>query len=123
MMKAEVPFLLFFLLLLHSNLHSQTKEKGLLLEAGATYNISNFEWSIAGNLEGEAPNILSELKFDKITSFGYYLKGNYTPVTYLKFFAFFQQNKVVNGSGSDIDYKDDNRTNPTFEQEFISNKD
>lgn len=117
-----VIFPICFLLLLYGNLYSQTKEKGLSLEAGTTYNTNNFNWSIAGNLEGSFPNILSELKFNKITSLGYYLKSNYTPLAYLKFFSFFQQNKVINGNGSDIDYKDDNRTNPTFENNFISNK-
>lgn len=29
---------------------------------------------------------------------------------------------MINGYGSDIDYKDDNRTNPTFEKNFRSNK-
>jgi hypothetical protein len=120
-MNTKIVFLLpFFFLSL--NFHAQTQKKELTLETGTIFNISNFDWSIAGNLEGNSPNILSELKFNNIASLGCYFKGNYTPVTYLKFSIFFQQNKVINGNGSDIDYKEDNRTNPTFEKKFRSNK-
>lgn len=114
--KIILLLLLFFQSL---NFYAQ---KELTLETGTIFNVSNLDWSIAGNLEGSSPNILSELKFNKITSLGYYFKGDYVPVAYLKFSAFFQQNKVIKGNGSDIDYKDDDRTNPIFEKKFRSNK-
>ncbi|MGY0408457.1 MAG: hypothetical protein ACWIPJ_08905 [Polaribacter sp.] len=121
-MKAIRLFFILFLPLLHWNLYSQIGSKGLVLETGTNFNVSNLKWSIAGNLDGQSPNILSELKFNKIMSLGYYFKGNYAPVTYLNLSVFYQQNKVISGNGYDTDYKGDNRTNPTFEKAFISNK-
>lgn len=119
------PIFLFFILFLSSLLcknHAQSEYTALVLEAGPTINSTNLNWSIAGNLQGDSPNVLSELKFKRITSLGYYLNASYTPVKYLTFSTYFQNNEVNRGHGSDIDYKDDNRTNPTFEKSFISNK-
>lgn len=117
-----VMFFVCFFLLQHGNLYSQTKKTGLSLEAGTAYNTSNFNWSIAGNLDGQSPNILSELKFKKITSLGYYFEASYYPAKHLKISAHYQQNNVISGNGLDTDYKDDNRTNPTFEKKFMSNQ-
>lgn len=112
--------LLLFLCI--SDLYSQPQRNPLVLETGSAFNRSNLKWSIAGNLDGYSPNILSELIFNDITSLGYYLRGNYTPVKYLTFTAYYQQGKVLDGNGFDTDYSGDNRTNPTFEGAFTSDK-
>lgn len=86
------------------------------------YEVNNFRWSIAGNLQGQSPNILSELKFKEIVSLGYYIRGSYLPFNFLKLKAYYKQNYTISGNGTDIDYEDDNRTNPIFDQAFRSNK-
>lgn len=120
-MNTKIIFLLLLFFTL-PDLYAQSPRKGLALETGIIFNVSDLDWSIAGNLDGHSPNILSELKFNTIASLGYYLSGHYTPVKYLKFSGYFQQNNVINGEGSDTDYQDDNRTNPVFEKKFVSDK-
>jgi len=118
----KVIFPACFFLLLYANLYSQTNKKLFSLEMGTAYNTSDFNWSIAGNLDGQSPNVLSELKFNKITSLGYYVEAIYYPAKHLKISAHYQKNNVISGNGLDTDYKDDNRTNPTFEKKFMSNQ-
>ena len=92
------------------------------MEIGTLYNKSHFDWSIAGNLEGKYPNVLSELKFNNITSLGTYVKGEYYPRKTLVISAHFNKSQTKNGEGLDTDYIDDNRNNATFKKKFISNK-
>lgn len=92
------------------------------ISTGGTATVNNFDWSVAGNPQGKPPNILSELTFKNILSFGYFMEGSYSPTDLLEIKVYFQRSQVVSGKGTDIDYNDDNRTNPTFEQNFISNK-
>lgn len=89
---------------------------------GGAINVNDFNWSIAGNLQGKSPNILSELVFQNITSLGFYLEGTYNPLRYLQLNALYQRNGVARGQGTDTDYGGDNRTNPTFHQPFSSDK-
>lgn len=92
------------------------------LSGGGIVNVNNFNWSIAGNIQGQAPNILSELRFRQITSAGAWVGGYYAPVKQLHLGLYYQRNGVTDGKGTDTDYKDDNRANPTFQQPFSSNK-
>lgn len=43
---------------------------------GSNVSVDNFRWSIAGNIDGKSPNILSELNYSNITSIGGYVEGN-----------------------------------------------
>lgn len=89
---------------------------------GMALDVSNFDWSIAGNLQGQSPNILSALDFKSITSLGYFIKGIYTPLKKIEIIVYYQQSKTISGHGTDIDYQDDNRSNPIYNLSFISNK-
>lgn len=120
-MNTKIIFLVQFFFL-SSNLYPQDQKKRITFETGSIFNESNLEWSIAGNLDGHSPNVLSELKFHSIKSLGYYLRSSYSPLTYLKFSVYYQRNEVISGNGLDTDYRDDNRTNPTFEKPFMSNE-
>ncbi|MGF6847420.1 hypothetical protein QFZ51_002655 [Chitinophaga sp. W3I9] len=92
------------------------------VSGGGAFNTNDFDWSIAGNPQGQSPNVLSELHFNGITSLGFYLDGAYRPLKCLRFNAYYQRNGVVSGSGVDTDYKGDNRTDPTFQQSFSSDR-
>lgn len=120
-MKSQIVIFIVFFLFLWWDCHSQSLNEDFTLETGMTYEVNNFKWAIAGNLQGHSPNILSELKFNEIVSVGYYVNGSYSPFKFLKLTAYYKQNYTINGSGRDTDYKDDNRTNPTFDQIFKSN--
>lgn len=84
------------------------------------FDVSNLRWSIAGNEEGQSPNILSELDFKSVNSLGYFLEFRYSPIQRLEIFAYYQNNKVVSGKGTDVDYAGDNRTNPIYDLSFVS---
>lgn len=92
------------------------------ISIGTAYDMNNFEWSIAGSMDGHSPNILSELKFNKIRSVGIYALGKYKVINSLNISFLYQRNRITGGQGTDIDYASDNRTNPTFNETFLSNK-
>jgi len=89
---------------------------------GMAFDVSTLQWSIAGNIEGQSPNILSELNFNTITSLGYFLECRYSPINRLEIVTYYQANKVLSGEGTDFDYSDDNRTNPIYGLSFVSDK-
>jgi hypothetical protein len=120
-MKLKKKAFLIGILLCNSTL-LKSQNNHITLSSGAAINVNDFNWSIAGNLQGQSPNVLSELHFNGITSLGFYLNGTYSPIKYLRLDAYYQRNGVIGGSGRDTDYKDDNRTNPTFQQPFSSDR-
>jgi hypothetical protein len=105
-----------------SQLSTNAQSDKFSLSGGGTFNVNDFNWSIAGNAQGQSPNVLSELHFNGITSLGFYLNGTYSPVRYLRFDTYYQRNSVISGRGTDTDYKGDDRTDPTFQQPFLSDK-
>lgn len=92
------------------------------ISGGGAVNINNFNWSIAGNLEGKSPNVLSELIFEDITSMGYFLNCSVKIIQNLELTAFYQKNSVMAGKGTDTDFAYDDHTNPTFHQPFSSDR-
>lgn len=114
-------FFLFILTLFNIKFNFAQSDKFAVLSGGAI-NINNFNWSIAGSLQGQSPNILSELHFNKIISLGFFMEGIYKPIKRLELSTFYQQNEAISGKGTDVDYKEDNRSNPTYEETFLSNK-
>lgn len=108
------------LFLFASTVHAQSSM--LQLEGGGTVDRSQLEWSIAGNLEGHSPNILSELQFRRITLAGAYLKARYTPWKHFTITGSYQQAQVFSGNGTDTDYEEDDSGQPTFNKTFNSNK-
>jgi hypothetical protein len=98
------------------------QNKSYTIEAGGSLDITNFQWSIAGNLQGQSPNILSELTFKKIIAPGGYLAASCKLVDHLTLTASFQKNNVISGNGTDADYKENNRMDATYQVSFNSNK-
>ncbi len=101
---------------------AQDIQQKLQLSVSAGRQVEDFNWSIAGNISGQSPNVLSELKWKNVGGFGYsaalqwnfwrklVLTGGYTRVA------------VSSGNVSDIDYTADNRTQPNYNQNFSDNK-
>lgn len=100
----------------------QGQESKLVFSAGSSLDMNKLQWSIAGNPQGQNPNILSELIFKSVTSVGYYIDGTYKLFKPLDINLFFKNSFTVSGSGTDTDYGKDNRTDPTYNLSFTSNK-
>jgi len=73
------------------------------------YRIDNMDWNIAGDLNGQNPNILSELKFNDVKTYqsgitarlvvnGFYMRHS------------FSYGRIIDGESIDSDYSSDNRT-------------
>ncbi|KGE15183.1 hypothetical protein [Sphingobacterium deserti] len=82
----------------------------------------NFSWSIAGNAEGRNPNVLSELKYQDIISLGFKVNGKYAILPRTSVILSIENAQTISGSGTDIDYLEDNRTSPTYVLDFNSSK-
>lgn len=113
--------LIILLLILIQNI-SAAQEKKVTAGAGLSINVSDLKWSIAGNIQGESPNILSELIFNSVTSMGYFLQASYKPLEQVELSVHYQSNETITGHGTDIDYQNDNRKNPTYNLSFHSNR-
>ena len=85
-------------------------ETGTSLEFGAGYREDNLDWNIAGNLNGNNPNILSELTWSDIEIFqlkaGF--KSVFDRVIYMR--GAMDYGWIFNGENQDADYNGDNRT-------------
>ncbi|MGK9117157.1 hypothetical protein [Olivibacter jilunii] len=101
---------------------AKAQVKDAELHIGGSAQIRNFSWSIAGNIYGENPNILSELKYKDIVSIGYLAKLKFPIIRHLKLGLSLEKLYTVGGHGTDNDYAADNRTNPSYEHLFSSNK-
>ena len=73
----------------------------------------DLRWSIAGNLNGENPTVLSELKWKDLAGAGY---AGSAWVRAERFLAFtdIRQTHTISGSVTDTDYSQDNRSNVVF---------
>lgn len=101
---------------------AKAQDQKFFAESGLSVAHSNFDWSIAGNSKGESPNILSELRFNSITSLGYFIRSAYKPSPHLAIVVYYQKNETFSGTGTDIDYQNDNRSSPTENLEFSSDQ-
>ncbi|HEY1165608.1 MAG TPA: hypothetical protein VGE90_10585 [Chitinophaga sp.] len=113
-------FCLSALLLSAALVHAQ--QHRFTISAGGAVNSSDFNWSIAGNMQGQSPNVLSALQFNKVTSVGIYIEGSYRPFKWLELNGSYQKNGTISGDGVDTDYEGDNRTHPTYNETFTSDR-
>jgi hypothetical protein len=112
--------LFLILLLFCSDLLSA--QQRLTVTGGPLVAFSNLSWSIAGNSVGTSPNVLSELKFKGLASVGAALGGELRFSRLIKFNFQLQKSWTTSGHGTDTDYAGDNRSLPTFQEYFDSNK-
>ena len=102
--------------------YGQDIEKKLQLTLSAGPQKDNLNWSIAGNTSGQSPNVLSELKWQNVKGTNY-LAGLQANVWHnIIIVGGYNRVSVKSGSVSDIDYSADNRSQPTYNQNFIDNK-
>ena len=103
-------------------LHAQSLQKKLQLDLSTGYQREDLKWSIAGNLDGQNPNIYSELQWKKVggQSIGAALQWNFW--NKLMLMGAYQHVSIQSGTVRDNDYTGDNRTNPAYDQLFDADK-
>lgn len=118
--------LIFFILLCSKICVSQEslniKKDYLIIQAGVETSKEDFSWSIAGNIDGKNPNIYSEIIFDPIRSTGFYLHADYHFFNKISIRTQYNQIFTHQGSVTDFDYAEDNRTNPITQLYLESDK-
>lgn len=82
----------------------------------------DFNWSIAGNTEGKAPNIFSELIWKNLKGIQYNLNSNYFLTRRVAINVDLTLGNINNGMANDSDYLEDNRNQSFFDEDFLSNK-
>lgn len=117
--------MLLFLAVLPENGMAQDtvkRDHRLKLSAGSGYWQEDLRWSIAGNLQGRNPNILSELVWEDLRGPQIHasLRWNAWKRFYLQ--GSFSRSFIVAGQATDTDYEGDNRTDPSFHASLDSDQ-
>jgi hypothetical protein len=74
----------------------------------------NFQWSIAGNIQGKNPNIYSEVVWKKLHGFSLGLKALVKLPKRFYITADLSKTIIVSGAVTDTDYQEDHRSVPSF---------
>lgn len=108
-----------------SSLHAQStksvKDKVSIAIYG-DYLQQNFSWSIAGNSNGQNPNVLSELKWKNVKLRGAGIDMKIDIVRGIFFSGTYHKARIYAGNATDTDYGEDNRTSPTYMAALESDK-
>ena len=98
------------LLLIGSEASSQEfKKHGLSLEPYVKYRQENLDWSIAGDENGQNPNVFSELIWKKVHGPQIGLLAEWKILKKLSVGLDFSYLNIIAGKVTDADYADDNR--------------
>ncbi|TWV90005.1 hypothetical protein [Chitinophaga pinensis] len=94
----------------------------LRVNIAATGVRNNLTWSVAGNSQGTAPNIMSELHWYAQSGIG--MKGSLTYQPLRRWFTTisFSRAGYVSGHATDNDYQEDDRQYPAFAGKFRADK-
>nr|WP_294942910.1 hypothetical protein [uncultured Mucilaginibacter sp.] len=105
-----------------AQLYAQTTPKKLQVSLGTGYQREGLKWSIAGNLQGQSPNIYSELQWKKVggQSVAASLQWNFW--NKLMLMGDYRRVSIKSGTVRDNDYNGDNRTSPAYDQLFDADK-
>jgi len=95
-----------------SSIKNQAKDKGrkgIAVEVGYGYRRDSFDWNIAGDIQGDNPNVLSELKWKDLLIHEVHLglRTNLKKSFVLK--GSISYGEIVSGDNRDSDYAADNR--------------
>lgn len=119
----NILYRIFYILLISWPTISVAQQRNnVLISLNSGYQWENFSWSIAGDINGQNPNIYSELKWKRLeepTTSGtikwqlshyFYMLGEY------------DHSFIISGKVSDTDYGSDNRSTPIYHGDFQDNK-
>ncbi|NCD70780.1 hypothetical protein [Mucilaginibacter agri] len=121
-MKPFITYCFFLLALLCANSSFAQNNDRVKVYFGSGYQNENFHWSIAGNLQGQNPNVYSELKWRDLK--GTLLTANINANVWGALYVTggYSRSFIHSGKVNDTDYSGDNRTNPVYNQNFDDNK-
>lgn len=83
-------------------------ETDFTLSAG--YRVDDLGWSIAGDINGNNPNVLSELTWDDVESYQLKFQGSIVWPDIIAFRGYANYGWIFDGDNHDSDYLGDNRT-------------
>ncbi len=83
------------------------------------YSVSNYSWSVAGNTNGNNPNVMSELTWRKVERYGASLDVQ-IKLAWFKPSLSFSGEKSFSGYANDVDYALDNRQGVKYNRFFKS---
>lgn len=94
------------------------------LEIIASTGTTNFnlKWAIAGNMEGQNPNVLSELIWNDLKGYNYNFKVVYRISNRFTISSQLNNTRIKSGKVTDIDYATDDREEVSSNSIFNSNK-
>ncbi len=74
------------------------------------YRSDDLDWNIAGDINGNNPNVLSELTWDDVESYQVKLQGSVVWPNIIAFRGYANYGWIFDGDNQDSDYLGDNRT-------------
>ena len=99
-------------------LYAQAIEKKLQVYIATGYQQENFHWSIAGNSDGQNPNIYSELKWKHLGGQNIAANIQWNVWQHFSLYGSYYKQYISSGTVNDTDYAADNRNNPTYNETF-----
>ena len=121
-----IKFVVFiFLSSIALNFHfalAQNIEKKVQLSLSAGQQQEDFHWSIAGNSNGQNPNVLSELKWKNISGLNYAAALKWNIWKNISLYADYNHQLIKSGTVNDMDYSGNNRNAPVYTGNFNDNK-
>lgn len=123
LLKYTLLFVLaFFVCLMHLKAQVTESSKKLSVTGSFGYTSEDLDWSIAGNLSGQAPNVYSELIWKDLQGPAFQLNVEWD--VWRKFFLETElyRFQIISGVASDTDYHFDNRINPSFQANLKSDE-
>src|SRR4051812_710044 len=101
---------------------AQDLPRKLQLSVTAGYRQENLQWSIAGNANGQNPNVLSALRWQSVAGpvTGIRLQYNFFNSCQLE--GEYERTFFLSGKVYDTDYGGNDRTNIVYTQQFNTNK-
>ena len=94
----------------------------VVISIAAGWQHDDFRWSIAGNSQGQNPNIYSELIYKSLQGpvIDARLRWHISPAIAIQ--GSFSASNTTRGTATDTDYQNDNRTTPIYHRDFDSNE-
>lgn len=121
-MKKFTGFCFLWLIIGLRTLYAQSGRNKLEFNLTDGYQKENFHWSIAGNSNGQSPNVFSELKWTKLSGQSIAASLQYNVYQRFNIYADYARQFITSGSVNDSDYSTDNRTGNTYNETFDAGK-
>jgi hypothetical protein len=115
----------FFSLLIVFGIHTclgQDNPEKLQLAVTTGYRQDNLRWSIAGNANGQNPNVLSELRWQSVAGPVTGVQLKYRSYNHWQLEGEYEHTFFLSGKVTDTDYGGNDRTNSVYAQQFNAAK-